>query len=62
MLLLLLAKNFPNLEKETVTQLKNMLSPIQDVPKRNVPRHIVIKMTKIKGKEKILKQQGKSNT
>ena len=55
MLLLLLAKNFPNLEKETVTQLKNMLSPIQDVPKRNVPRHILIKLSKIKYKEKILK-------
>ena len=30
-------------------------SPSQDKPKRNTPRHILIKLTKIKYKEKILK-------
>ena len=30
-------------------------------PKRNTPRYIVIKLTKIKDRDKILKQQGKNN-
>ena len=30
-------------------------------PRRNTPRHIVIKLTKIKDRDKILKQQGKNN-
>ena len=30
-------------------------SPIQDKPRRNTPRHILIKLTKTKHKEKILK-------
>ena len=31
------------------------MSPIQDNPRRNTPRHIVIKLAKIKNKEKLLK-------
>ena len=31
-------------------------------PKRNTPRHIVIKMAEVKHKERILKLQGKSST
>ena len=31
-------------------------SPIWDNPKRNMPRHILIKLTKIKHKEQILKE------
>ena len=30
-------------------------------PRRNTPRHIIIKLTKIKDKGKILKQQGKND-
>ena len=30
-------------------------------PRRNMPRYMLIKLSKIKYKEKILKQQGKNN-
>ena len=35
--------------------------PYRINPRRNTPRHILIKLSKIKYKEKILKQQGKNN-
>ena len=49
-------KNFPNMEKEIVNQVQE----VQSVPYRinsmwNMPRHILIKLTKIKHKERILK-------
>ena len=49
-------KNFPNMEKEIVNQVQEA----QRVPyrinlRRNRPRHILIKLTKIKHKERILK-------
>ena len=52
----IIAENFPNMEKETVTQVQK----VQRVPdrintRRNTLRQIVIKLTKIKDKEKILK-------
>ena len=48
--------NFPKMEKEIITQLQET----QRVPnrinlRRNIPRHILIKLTKIKYKEQILK-------
>ena len=51
-----MVENFSNLEKEMVNQLKE----VQRVPyrinlRRNMPRHILIKLPKIKYKEKILK-------
>ena len=51
--------NFPNLVKEMDFQ---EVQEAQRVPKkldprRNTPRHIIIKLPKIKDKEKILKQQ-----
>ena len=50
------AENFPNMEKEIVNQVQEA----QRVPgrrntRRNTSRHIVIKLTKIKDKDKILK-------
>ena len=50
------AKNFPNLGKETSIQLQE----VQRVPykmntKRNTPKHDIMKITKIKDKERILK-------
>ena len=50
------AENFPNIGKETFNQVQEA----QKVPgrinlRRNTPRHIVIKMTKIKDRDKILK-------
>ena len=49
-------ENFPNMGKEIVTQVQEAQTvPYKINPKRNTPRHILIKLTKIKFKEKILK-------
>uniref|UniRef100_A0A8D2CEE9 L1 transposable element RRM domain-containing protein n=1 Tax=Sus scrofa TaxID=9823 RepID=A0A8D2CEE9_PIG len=52
----IIAENFPNMGKESLTQIHEA----QRVPYKinlrgNTPRHILIKLTKIKDKEKILK-------
>ena len=47
----IVAENFPNMGKEIVKQVQGA----QRMPGRNTPRHIVIKLTKIKDKDKILK-------
>ena len=52
----LIAKNFPNLRKQTAIQVQpSQRVPYRIQPKRNTPRHIVIKMEKIIDKERILK-------
>ena len=55
----IIVENFPNMEKEIVNQVQEA----QRVPyrinlRRNRPRHILIKLTKIKHKERILKVAG----
>ena len=55
-------ENFPKMGKEIITQVQET----QRVPnrintRRNIPRHVLIKLTKIKHKEQILKQQVKNN-
>ena len=55
----IIVENFPKIWKEIVTQVQE----IQRVPKRinprqNTPRHILIKLTKIKHKEQTLKATG----
>ena len=52
----IIVENFPNMEKEIVNQVQE----VQSVPYRinlrwNMPRHILIKLTKIKLKERIIK-------
>ena len=52
----IIVENFPNMGKEIATQVQE----VQRVPgrintRRNMLRDIVIKLTKIKGKEKLLK-------
>ena len=52
----IIVKNFPNMGKEIASQVQET----QRVPgrintRRNTPRHIVIKLTNIKDKEKLLK-------
>ena len=52
----IIVENFPNMEKEIVIQVQEA----QRVPYRinsigNMPRHILIKLTKTKHKERILK-------
>ena len=48
--------------KESLTQIQEAQRvPYKINPRRNTPRHILIKLTKIKDKEKILKGLGKRN-
>ena len=52
----LIAENFPKMGKEIVNQVQEAQRvPGRINPRRNTPRHIVIKLTKIKDKDKILK-------
>ena len=52
----IIAENFPNIGKETFTQDQEAKRVSYRVnPRRNTPIHILIKLTKIKDKEKILK-------
>ena len=51
----IIAENFPNMGKEVVCQVQEARGPGRINPRRNTPRHIVIKLTKIKDRDKILK-------
>ena len=49
-------ENFHNMEKEIVNQVHEAQKvPYKINPRRNIPRHILIKLTKTKHKERILK-------
>ena len=49
----IIAKNFPNMGKEIVNQVQEAQRvPYRINPRRNMPRHILIKLSKIKYKEK----------
>ena len=43
------------MEKEIVNQVQEVQSPYRINPRRKTPRHILITLTKIKNKERILK-------
>ena len=53
----IILENFPSMEKEIVNQVQESQSVPYRInpPRRNTPRHILIKLTKTKHKEKILK-------
>ena len=51
----IIAENFPNTGKELLTQIQEARVPYKINPRRNTQRHILIKLTKIKEKEKSLK-------
>ena len=52
----IIVENFPNMGKEIVNQVQEVQRiPYRINPRRNTPRHILIKLSKIKYKEKILK-------
>ena len=52
----IIVENFPNMEKEIVDQVQEAQRvPYSINPRRNMPRHILIKVTKTKHKEIILK-------
>ena len=52
----IIVKNFPNMGKEITTQVQEAQRvPGRINPRRNMPRHRVIKLTEIKDREKLLK-------
>ena len=52
----IIVENFPNKEKEIVNQVQEAQKvPYWINPRRSKPRHILIKLTKTKYKERILK-------
>ena len=50
----IIVENFPNMEKEIVKSKRHRV-PYRIKPRRNMPQHILIKLTKTKHKERILK-------
>ena len=51
-----IAENFPNMGNKIATQVQEVHRvPDRINPRRNTPRHIVIKLAKLKNKEKLLK-------
>ena len=62
----IIVENFPKMGKEIITQVQETQRvPNRVNPRRNTPRHILIKLTKIKHKEQILKaarEKKKNNT
>ena len=52
----IIAENFPNRGKESLSHIQEAQRVLYKIyPRRNTPRHILIKLTKIKVKEKMLK-------
>ena len=52
----IIVENFPDMEKEIVNQVQEAQRVPNEInPRRNTPRHILIKLSNIKYKEKILK-------
>ena len=52
----IIVENFPNMGKKIVNQVQEVQRVSYRInPRRNMPRHILIKLSKIKYKEKILK-------
>ena len=52
----IIVEHFPNMEKEIVNQVQEAQRvPYRINPKKNMPRHMLIKLTKTKHKERILK-------
>ena len=54
----IIVENFPKMEKEIVNQVQEAQRvPYRINPRRNMPRHILIKLTKTKHKERLLKAE-----
>ena len=51
----IIAKNLSNVEKKIVNAVQELTVPSRINPRRNAPRHKLIKQTKFKDKDKILK-------
>ena len=53
----IIVDNFPSMGKEIVNQVQEIQRvPYRINPRRNTPRHVLIKLTKTKHKERILKE------
>ena len=53
----IIVENVPDMEKEIANQVQEAQRvPYRINPRRNMPRHMLIKLTKIKHKERILKE------
>ena len=58
----IIVENFPKMGKEITTQVQETQRvPKRINPRQNTPRHILIKLTKIKHKEQILKAARENN-
>ena len=58
----IIVENYPNMGKEIISQVQEAQRvPYRINPRGNILRHILMKLSKIKYKEKILKAAGKSN-
>jgi len=58
----IIVENFPKMGKEIVTQVQETLRVLNRIKSRqNTPKHILIKLTKIKHKEQILKAARENN-
>ena len=58
----IIVENIPKMGKEIITQVQETKRvPNRVNPRRNTPRHILIKLTKIKHKEQILKAVRENN-
>ena len=58
----IIVENFPNMVKEIVNQVQeSQRVHYRKNPRRNTPRRMLIKLSKIKYKEKIIKAQGENN-
>ena len=59
----IMKENFPNLAKEIDIQVQEAQRiPNKLDPRRNAPRHIIIKMSKVKDKDRILKTAREKET
>ena len=58
----IIVENFPKMEKEIATQVQaTQRVPNRINPRQNTPRHILIKLMKIKDKEQIFKAARENN-
>ena len=59
----IIVENFPKMGKEIITQVEEIQRvPNRINPRQNTPRHLLIKLTKIKHKEQILKAAREKTT
>ena len=59
----IIVENFPNMEKEIINQVQEAQRvPYRINPRRNMPRHILIKLTKTKQRKNIKSSKGEATS